>query len=353
MPPQQVNLPPVQQVPTPAPLQHGWNKYAFIALGTFILSFLINPWLNPIARNFGGGLVMSLVSIVLPLLTLFFAIKAIRGVRKTGEKGKALSWIVLVLNLPTLFFAIVSAVLFLTVASFSTNFGLTNSNSNENNNIPLANENVETVGPTLESSRENYKRQAPYNNNVNFYTTQSGDAVGDSTGGGNYYYIQNNSVHGPIVATKSTQGYETDEHFFGRMESMGWPVGMRSAPELERSDSKSGHSFESVPTGPELNCFDTQTPSQSSLMYDGKQVGLHSILDGKCQSPVEGVLLSNDGLHYAYLVRAKRGFFAVVDGRKSNTYPAMHNLHFEGDLFVFNAITSDFTNFVRVKITTN
>lgn len=358
MPPQQINPPsPIQeQASAVSPtLQHTWNKFALLALGTFVFSFLINPWVNPVARYFGSGIITSLAGIILPFLTLFFAIKAIRGIRKNGGKGKSLSWIILLLNLIVLFFAVISALFFFTFVGLSiSNFAVTNSASNENSNIPPANESIEIVGPTLESERGIYESQAKANNNINFYFNESGTAVGYGVGtvGFSVEYVENGVVHGPIVGMLK-QYPESDEQFWTRMETVGWKVGMRERWRIENTDSKSGHTLESIPTGPELNCFDSQNPSQSSLIYDGKQVGLHSIQDGRCRSPVKGVLLSNDGLHYAYLVQAKHGYFVVVDGKKSEIYPLLSNLHFEGSTFVFNAVSSDFMNFVRAKILTS
>lgn len=358
MPPQQINPSPSiqEQGSAVSPiLQNTWNKFALLALGTFALSFLIYiPWVNTIAHYFGGGIVTSLVGIILPFLTLFFAIKAIRGIHKNGGKGKLLSWAVLLLNLIILYFAVISAMFFFAFAGLSiNNFTLTNSAVNENNNIPPANESIEIVGPTPESERSIIENQAKANNNINFYFNESGTAVGYGVGEGfTLEYVENGVVHGPPI-TGQKQYPESDEQFWTRMEAMGLKVGMRPRWEIGNSDSKSGHSLESIPTGPELNCFDSQSHSQSSLMYDGKQVGLHSVQDGRCRSPVRGVLLSNDGLHYAYLVQAKHGYFVVVDGKKSEIYPLLSNLHFEGSTFVFNAVSSDFMNFVRAKITTS
>jgi len=359
MPPQQINPPsPIQEhESTMSPiLQNTWNKFALLAFGTFVLSLLIHsPWINTFVRYLGGGIITSLVGILLPFLTLFFAIKAIRDIRKTGGKGKPLSWVVLLLNLIMLFFAVISAMFFSLFAGLSiNNFALTNSAIHENDNIPPANESIEIVEPTLESERGLYENLAKSNTNVGFYYNESGTAVGYGVGteGFTVEYVENGVVHGPITGQK--QYPESDEQFWTRMEAMGWKVGMRDRNrQVGNSDSKSGHSLEAIPTGPELNCFDSQEPSQSSLMYDGKRVGLHSIQDGRCRSPVKGVLLSIDGLHYAYLVQAKHGYFVVVDGKKSEIYPMLDYLRFEGSTFVFNAVSSDFMNFVRAKITTS
>ena len=361
MPPLQVNPPP----PIPAQgsavsptLQHTWNKFALIALGTFVLSLLIR--VIPVARYFGGGIITNFlaigIGIILPFLTLFFAIKAIRDIRKTGGLGKSLSWIVLLLNLILLFFAVISAMFFSIFSGLSiNNFVLTNSAISENDNIPLANESIEIVGPTPESERGIYEIRAKQNINMGFYYNESGTAIGYGVGteGFTVEYIENGVVHGPPITGKK-QYPESDEQFWTRMEAMGWKVGMRDRNrQVGNSDSKSGHSLESISTGPELDCFDSQNPSQSSVMYDGKQVGLHTILDGHCRSPVEDVLLSDDGLHYAYIVRAKSGYFVIVDGKKSELYPSIDYLRFEGSTFLFNAVSSDFMNFVRAKILTS
>ncbi|TSC62729.1 MAG: hypothetical protein Athens041674_420 [Parcubacteria group bacterium Athens0416_74] len=351
MPQQSIDPPPSipeQHTMPTTPSQNTWNKFALLALGTFSLSLLASPWVNPLARYFGGSIIP--VGIILIVVTLFFSIKAIRHIHKTGERGKLLSWIVLSINLVMLFLAAASAVLFFTISSLFTD--LNSLPPDGSNNIPPANEIVEVIGPTSESDRGNYELQAQYNNNINFYFTEAGEAVGYSNETG-WYYVENNQTHGPIIGSK--QYPESDAQFWARMEAMGWKIGMEERWAIENFDAKSGHSLDAVPTGPDYSTFDTHVPSQIKVVYDGNVVGLHTIQDGRAQSPVEGVKLSNDGLHYAYLVRAKRGegFFVVVDGKKSRLYPMISNLHYEGSIFVFNAVAPDFMNFLRIKINTN
>lgn len=213
--------------------------------------------------------------------------------------------------------------------------------------IPLAKETVDVVGPVPESERADYAREAQYNNNMSFYYTKSGGAVGYVSKGG-FFFVEKGQTYGPFVGKREHS--ESEEQFWGRMESSGWKVGMRYESSYGPSDSKSGHQLQLKQVGVEQNCFDIRIPSQSSVVYDGKQVGLHSVPDSKCQAPVNGVLLSDDGLHYAYLVRAEHGYFVVVDGQRSSIYPMISGLHFGGSSLVFNALASDFANFVRVEI---
>lgn len=218
---------------------------------------------------------------------------------------------------------------------------------------PAANERVETIGPTPESERAQYKQQARYNNNINFYYTKSGDAAGysvyNAATNGEWYYVENNLVYGPF-STRPSQYGEPADAGWKRLAEQGWNIDLQERWRIENTDSKNGHTAVVLPKGPEFSCFDSSVKSQSAIMYDEQEVGVETIQDGRCQYPVEGVVLSDDGLHYAYLVRAKRGYFVVVDGKKSAQYPMISNLHFEGSAFVFNAVSSDFLNFVRATI---
>lgn len=222
---------------------------------------------------------------------------------------------------------------------------------------PRATEEVQVIGPTPESERENYARQAKFHNNLGAEFTPSGEAVGyviyagakaTSSPG---YYVENNVVHGPVYFY-SKHPNESSESYRSNLEASGWRVGMRRDEQLGESDARSGHTIGMQRTGPDFSCFDTSTKSQNAVIYDGSQVGLETIRDGACSAPVEGVLLSDDGLHYAYEVRDKVGFFVVVDGKRSSNYPYIDNMHFEGSTAVFNAVSNDFLQFLRVLIKT-
>lgn len=221
-------------------------------------------------------------------------------------------------------------------------------------NMSLANEHVEILGVTPENTRPNYKLEVPYNNILYFYSNDTGNIVGYQ-GAGGLYYIENNKTYGPFRSSKSYPTSEEMEQVWESLEAAGWKTGMRELNKLlvKEVDSKSGHSIETVPTGPSFRSIDMTVQSQSKVIYDGHQIGLHTIQDGSHRSPVIGVLLSQNGLHWIYLVRAKHGYFVVVDGKKSKLYPTIMNVHFEENALVFNVITSDLLNFARIKINTD
>ena len=92
------------------PVQRPWNRSAITALVLFLLFLFSGPissflggnnLLMWMISNFAGAGLITFLAIgsILPLLALFFAIKAIYGIDSARERGKVLAWIVLIADI--------------------------------------------------------------------------------------------------------------------------------------------------------------------------------------------------------------------------------------------------------------
>ncbi len=228
-------------------------------------------------------------------------------------------------------------------------------------------ETIEIVGAIPDLLSAEWKEQTQYGNEPVLYFNKSGSVVGYSTARNSvydpnvqtyYFWAEGGITNGPFtIPDEAFYWYDPNRRLFSFIQpSVGWntdiahPENSGSWYALNTSINSAGHSFEVIKTGRTFSTFDTTVPSQSSVLYDGKEVGLHTIQDGKAQSPVYGGLLSADGLHYAYKVRVRDGYYVVVDDMKSKVYSTIQNVHFDGNTLVFNSVSEDFSNFILVKI---
>jgi hypothetical protein len=90
-------------------MQQGYNKYALIALAICLAQGAITLLVHVLGIYFFGSLLYLLpfpvpqllvdsgtgVGPILPFVAMVFSVIALIRIRKTGEKGRAMSWVIL------------------------------------------------------------------------------------------------------------------------------------------------------------------------------------------------------------------------------------------------------------------
>lgn len=183
-----------------------------------------------------------------------------------------------------------------------------------------------------------------------------------------YFYVKENKTFGPFRPKPENATYGNLDYNISRGQEIyryltpdGWPSDLwyRSAQKGDESSrSSNGHTLDVRGAGGTF--YLTGERKQSEIIYDGNVVGKETS-DCEFYQPVvrEGLVLSKDGLHYAYVVKFKtlgsygastNPSYVVFDGKKTKVFDdAIENLHFEDDLLVFNTMNRS-NEFLRITI---